>query len=441
MYILDYKISKYQYKYRDYLFKCYIDYLSLFPEIKLTKNKLNKIKQTVSCFILNVSKPIVFNQDTITLVLDNTVYSRRLIFDGRDVNRKISIKEHRPFLSWLDREGFISLKVGGVESYKMKNGIWVVDKTSCSSITLKAKLKDIFESIGGEDSKKLTRSDLPLIKDNVILKDKRKKKITYKMTPHIKNMINGVKEMNTVNSGSIISLNGKDFDVQGSKIFNNSSFKDGGRTYLMGDYNIQGLPKELRNQITINGEPVVEVDYSALHPSIVAEIEGENLNGNDPYGIQIAGYNVQVLRKIAKLALIIMFNVQEDTIQRGLNSASQALRTEIMKNPKLSPRTLFMEGKIPKETIDTKEILGALMERNYFAGDWFFQGKGLVLQHVDSNMMDFIIAHFTQRGEVAIPIHDSVIVRESLKEECYKVMKEAYHTVLGSTTNCRLSEN
>lgn len=441
MYILDYKISKYQYKYRDYLFKCYIDYLSLFPEIKLTKNKLTKVKQTVSCFILNVSKPIVFNQDTIILVLDNTVYSRRLIFDGRDVNRKISIKEHRPFLSWLDREGFISLNVGGVESYKMKKGVWVVDKTSCSSITLKTKLKDIFESIGGEDSRQLTRSDLPLIKDNVILKDKSKKKITYKMTPHIKSMINGVKEMNTVNSGSIISLDGRDFDVQGSKIFNNSSFKDGGRTYLMGDYNIQGLPKELRNQITINGEAVVEVDYSALHPSIVAEIEGENLNGNDPYGIQIAGYNVQVLRKIAKLALIIMFNVQEDTIQRGLNSASQALRTEIMKNPKLSPRTLFMEGKIPKETIDTKEILGALMERNYFAGDWFFQGKGLVLQHVDSNMMDFIIAHFTQRGEVAIPIHDSVIVRESLKEECYKVMEEAYHTVLGSTTNCRLSEN
>lgn len=441
MYILDYKISKYQYKYRDYLFKCYIDYLSLFSEIKLTKNKLTKIKQTVSCFILNISKPIVFGQDTITLVLDNTVYSRRLIFDGRDVNRKISIKEHRSFLSWLDRENFISLKVGGVESYKIKNGLWVVDRTSSSSITIKDKLRDIFDSIGGDDKSKLTRSDLPILKDNVILKDKNKKKLTYKMTPHIKAMVDGVKEMNTVNNCSVISLDGKDFDVQGSKIFNNSSFKDGGRTYLMGDYNIQGLSKELRNQITINGEPVVEVDYSALHPSIVAEIEGGDLNGNDPYGIQIEGYDVKVLRKIAKLALIIMFNVQEDTIQRGLNSASKALHTEILKNPKLSPKTLFMEGKIPKETIDTKEILGALMERNYFAGNWFFQGKGLVLQHIDSNMMDFIIAHFTQRGEVAIPIHDSIIVRKSLRKECYKVMEEAYHTVLGSTTNCRLSED
>ena len=64
------------------------------------------------------------------------------------------------------------------------------------------------------------------------------------------------------------------------QIFNRESFSMGGRAYGWW----QNLPKPWRAKLTINGEEVVELDYSALHPAMLYAERGLPLAG-DPYCI------------------------------------------------------------------------------------------------------------------------------------------------------------
>jgi sugar lactone lactonase YvrE len=53
------------------------------------------------------------------------------------------------------------------------------------------------------------------------------------------------------------------------RVFNDGVFDKGGRFY--GGW-WQGIPREYRRSIIINGEPAVEADYSAIHPSLTSPI-------------------------------------------------------------------------------------------------------------------------------------------------------------------------
>lgn len=63
------------------------------------------------------------------------------------------------------------------------------------------------------------------------------------------------------------------------RVFNNNSFDQGGRFY--GAF-YQTMPKDLRKDILINGEPTVELDYAAHHVRIPYHLEGVDYR-EDPY--------------------------------------------------------------------------------------------------------------------------------------------------------------
>ena len=65
-----------------------------------------------------------------------------------------------------------------------------------------------------------------------------------------------------------------------TRIFNNSSLEQGGRFYR-GWW--QNIPKEFRPLICINGDFTTEMDYSAIHPSLLYALEGKEMPYEDPY--------------------------------------------------------------------------------------------------------------------------------------------------------------
>jgi hypothetical protein len=90
------------------------------------------------------------------------------------------------------------------------------------------------------------------------------------------------------------------------RIFN-IDFKNGGR--FSGHF-VQGLPKKIRQLLTLGGEQVSEPDYPAHHLRILYALEGHPLPG-DPY--EVNGWE----RTVAKVALLMMINAPSRQSARG----------------------------------------------------------------------------------------------------------------------------
>lgn len=69
------------------------------------------------------------------------------------------------------------------------------------------------------------------------------------------------------------------------RVFNNGSFEEGGRFY--GGW-WQQIPSRLRQHITLNGTPTVEMDYLALHPRLIYAERNVQYEG-DPYDVGLNG--------------------------------------------------------------------------------------------------------------------------------------------------------
>ena len=82
-----------------------------------------------------------------------------------------------------------------------------------------------------------------------------------------------------------------------TRVFNNGGFEDGGRFYCA----LQGIKSQQRLAITFDGDPVAEVDYTGLHPTMLYELEGLEPHPS-PY--EVEGFE----RSDVKVAFNILVN-------------------------------------------------------------------------------------------------------------------------------------
>ena len=90
------------------------------------------------------------------------------------------------------------------------------------------------------------------------------------------------------------------------RVFSNENWKHGGRIYGAWWH---GCPKELRKYITIDGEPVVELDFSSIHVLLLYAHLGKNFldEGSDAYD-EDRGFK----RDVIKVVMMSAINAQED---------------------------------------------------------------------------------------------------------------------------------
>lgn len=170
------------------------------------------------------------------------------------------------------------------------------------------------------------------------------------------------------------------------RIFNNSSWEQGGRFY--GGW-WQNIPKEYRKYIDINHKPTVELDYSGHHIRIL--YANENLNPPDePYDLTEYG------REDQKQAVLIMLNAFDE------GAAVKAMAKKGIRN--------------------AKRLTKALAQRHSQIQQHFFSGIGLNLMYQDSIIAEKVMLLMLERGAVVLPVHDSFIVRNSYDRELEEIM-------------------
>ena len=187
------------------------------------------------------------------------------------------------------------------------------------------------------------------------------------------------------------------------------------RTFTRGSFKLNGrwnggwwqnVPKRLRQDIIIDGEPTIEYDYSALHPTILAYQSGNHFS-SDPYTI-----NKQILpeqRAVMKGLLLKVINAK--TVDSGIRAFQTAT-----------------EGYKKKQLL---ELLEAYLDQYPFMTNFLGSDKGIELMYIDSQIATETINYFVQQNKPILPIHDSFIVKKLDEDYLLASMPKAIERVVG----------
>ena len=271
-------------------------------------------------------------------------------------------------------------------------------------------------------------------KEVIILRDSNKKNVEYETTKQTKEMAKVVRAYNDLLAKTFIDIpdmNKPMLEIKEKnsertryvnithhgkfthRVFNNSSWDQGGRFYGGFWQQIDGI---LRSRIYMNDKPTVEIDFSGLHVILAYTRVGEDYWGmteEDPYNIPIEGIEYpDHARDVIKQLTLLAFNASDES------SLFKAFRSEFdYKN--YSVRYSFPDEKLSK-------ILQSIKEKHPLIKNLINTGAGLELMNIDSKIAEYVIKDFVKTDTPILTVHDSFIVPFGEEDRLEKLMKEAF---------------
>lgn len=203
-------------------------------------------------------------------------------------------------------------------------------------------------------------------------------------------------------------------------VFNNRSWDCGGRLYssAFSGISYQNISEQERKTILINGARTVELDYSALHITMLYAREGVP-PPPAPYDILSRD-----LRALVKLASLILINAETDRAALG---ALKKHRHELeLQQFDLSDKEQMLLCGFQKCKCTLEEIIEKIKEKHSPIAKYFGSGIGLKLQNEDSLMALEIVHHFASRGIPCLPVHDSFIVPSNFENDLREIMSATF---------------
>ncbi len=191
------------------------------------------------------------------------------------------------------------------------------------------------------------------------------------------------------------------------RIFNLESWKLGGRAY--GAYHQSMLRKPMRKNILIDGQPTIEIDFSAFHIRMLYHWEKIDYT-KDPY-LECEGPE---MRDIYKAVGLIAINATK-------TGACFAIRDEL-KDRGLKP---------PAREKPYASLVSRFRETHPDIEHHLFTKIGRELQNIDSMIMNAILVRLMDNGILGLPVHDSVIVQQQHGAFTREVMTQEYKDELG----------
>lgn len=185
-----------------------------------------------------------------------------------------------------------------------------------------------------------------------------------------------------------------------------------GRLHTRGFEHYQGLSSDERGEITINGDSVVELDYSGLHPNLLYAKEGIQLE-DDPYNLVDKRPEA---RTFLKNILLRMINAEDESTAE--KAANHWLKDEHRQREKLKEIGITR----------ARPLIDKFRKAHKKIDHYFCNGNdtGLRIMNLDSRIALDVVHHFAKKNIPILAIHDSFIVQEKYKEELRQVMEVTY---------------
>jgi hypothetical protein len=196
-----------------------------------------------------------------------------------------------------------------------------------------------------------------------------------------------------VENGKVVDCNERRL----RRVFTRGRFDCGGR--LFGGFWQSLTKKERREGIEIQNEKAAELDYGQMNPRILYGLCGTQPPPRDLY----------VLPGLEKY---------RNGVKKVMNAMMFATK-QLTRMPK-GVRAEFSESPVWRVT-------GAIEAHNGPIKDHFFTGIGHSVQFHESQIMVDLLLTLRDRGIVALPIHDGLMIPVTRKEEVKDVMLSTFY--------------
>ena len=225
----------------------------------------------------------------------------------------------------------------------------------------------------------------------------------------------------------------------------NVQLDHGGRFY--GPF--QNLPKSDRNQLLIDGESTVELDFKAIHPHMLYAWNGKQLD-SDPY--ETEGFDRDVIKTVCLMlpntksasgfkSLITKSSKPESKAEYAEYKAKVAKNKAAGLRQRKAPKKFkyFMEG-LP-DNLDGKAVYQSICDRHSEIVKYFHTPcLGVRLQFQDSKIMASILSTLAKEKIPVVPIHDSVVCKARHQARVKEVMQQVWFERYGLTIPVELAK-
>ena len=160
--------------------------------------------------------------------------------------------------------------------------------------------------------------------------------------------------------------------------------------------------------MTINGQPVREPDFSAMHPMMLYSEIGMKFDGNDPYDV-----SDEFDRDEVKIGMVISINAKDNDT---------------------AVKALARERKIPRDR--SQRIIDAIRARHAPIESSFCSDAGIRLMNLDSKIAMAVTTGLMADGIPSIPIHDSIVVQAKYAGQTRDKMDQAWKRYCGASNLC-----
>jgi hypothetical protein len=255
----------------------------------------------------------------------------------------------------------------------------------------------------------------PLVPDHILSEPLEPEPPTHNETKM--NLIPALSTYVKLVEGTVLAL------ADGSQVYTRVVLvrKSGKRLYARGIYNYQsGIHKEERTRLVINGEGVVELDYSAMHGNMLLNREGEPSRADFYERIlkELGEEPKKENRDAVKVMTNAAFNVAEDNGYAGA-----------VGNERRGPggkRLVEILGSRPKQ------VREAIVRAYPKLAPYVCAGKHWEwLQETDSEIMIDVLETLAGKGIIGLPVHDSVLAPAKHADKVKIVMSICYRRRMG----------
>lgn len=186
------------------------------------------------------------------------------------------------------------------------------------------------------------------------------------------------------------------------------------------------LPKTERSQITIDGEATTELDYGQLHPTLLFARQGLQLNF-DPYSIK--GHEEKAVRAMGKRTFNRLINPWKGKASKPAGLVHSSSCPSVVQPP-VQPfklRALPIDKAALPNGMSFQQFLDLFLPPLAPIAMYFGSDAGMTLQREDSDLAISILEWLDHAGVVALPVHDSFIVKQSDANYLRQAMTECFY--------------